>query len=43
MNDGTAFNWSNPTEAAAPYVNRDPRFILPFSMMAQNGVSVLQM
>ena len=26
MNDGTAFNWSNPTEAAAPYVNRDPRF-----------------
>ncbi len=24
--DGTAFNWSNPTHAAAPYANRDPRF-----------------
>jgi hypothetical protein len=26
MSDGTAFNWSNPTHAAAPYKNRDPRF-----------------
>jgi starch-binding outer membrane protein, SusD/RagB family len=26
MNDGTAFSWSNPTQAAAPYQNRDPRF-----------------
>lgn len=26
MADGTAFNWNNPTHAAAPYENRDPRF-----------------
>ena len=26
MSDGTAFSWSNPTEAANPYANRDPRF-----------------
>lgn len=26
MMDGTKFDWSNPTEASAPYVNRDPRF-----------------
>lgn len=26
MTDGTKFSWSNPTEAAAPYKNRDPRF-----------------
>jgi hypothetical protein len=26
MVDGTEFNWSNPTHAAAPYENRDPRF-----------------
>ncbi len=26
MMDGTAFDWSKPAEAAAPYVNRDPRF-----------------
>jgi starch-binding outer membrane protein, SusD/RagB family len=26
MADGTPFSWSNPTHAAAPYVNRDPRF-----------------
>ncbi|WP_158991662.1 RagB/SusD family nutrient uptake outer membrane protein [Mucilaginibacter sp. L196] len=26
MNDGTAFSWSNPAEAANPYANRDPRF-----------------
>lgn len=26
MNDGTAFSWSNPGQAANPYQNRDPRF-----------------
>lgn len=26
MMDGTKFSWTNPTHAAAPYVNRDPRF-----------------
>ncbi|MGC3944090.1 MAG: RagB/SusD family nutrient uptake outer membrane protein [Chryseolinea sp.] len=26
MADGTKFSWSNPTHAAAPYANRDPRF-----------------
>lgn len=26
MKDGTAFSWSNPAQAADPYVNRDPRF-----------------
>jgi len=26
MMDGTKFDWSNPTQKAAPYVNRDPRF-----------------
>jgi hypothetical protein len=26
MMDGSKFDWSNPVEAAAPYVNRDPRF-----------------
>ena len=26
MMDGTKFSWSNPTQAAAPYENRDPRF-----------------
>jgi len=26
MADGTPFSWSNPTEASAPYDNRDPRF-----------------
>jgi len=25
MMDGSKFSWSNPAEAAAPYVNRDPR------------------
>ncbi len=25
MADGTAFSWSNPTQAAAPYTGRDPR------------------
>ncbi|TLV03313.1 RagB/SusD family nutrient uptake outer membrane protein [Dyadobacter luticola] len=26
MMDGTPFSWTNPTEKANPYVNRDPRF-----------------
>jgi len=26
MMDGTPFRWTNPTHAAAPYKNRDPRF-----------------
>lgn len=26
MMDGTKFDWNNPTEAAAPYENREPRF-----------------
>lgn len=26
MTDGSKFSWSNPTHAAAPYANRDPRF-----------------
>lgn len=26
MSDGSTFTWSNPTEAANPYANRDPRF-----------------
>jgi len=26
MSDGSKFDWSNPTHAAAPYENRDPRF-----------------
>jgi len=26
MMDGSKFDWTNATEAAAPYVNRDPRF-----------------
>jgi len=26
MSDGTPFSWSNPTQAANPYSNRDPRF-----------------
>lgn len=26
MMDGTKFDWNNPTEAGAPYENRDPRF-----------------
>jgi hypothetical protein len=26
MTDGSKFDWSNPAHAAAPYVNRDPRF-----------------
>ena len=26
MMDGSKFDWTNPTHAAAPYTNRDPRF-----------------
>jgi starch-binding outer membrane protein, SusD/RagB family len=26
MADGTDFSWDNPTQAASPYANRDPRF-----------------
>lgn len=26
MRDGSKFDWNNPSEAAAPYQNRDPRF-----------------
>jgi starch-binding outer membrane protein, SusD/RagB family len=26
MNDGTKFDWTNPTHASNPYANRDPRF-----------------
>jgi hypothetical protein len=26
MADGSKFDWSNPAQAAAPYLNRDPRF-----------------
>jgi hypothetical protein len=36
MNDGTAFSWSNPTEAANPYQNRDPRF---YADILSNGAS----
>jgi hypothetical protein len=34
MEDGTAFSWSNPAEAADPYSNRDPRF---YSSINYNG------
>ena len=36
MNDGSAFSWSNPTEAANPYQNRDPRF---YADILFNGAS----
>jgi hypothetical protein len=36
MNDGTAFSWSNPTEAANPYANRDPRL---YADILTNGAS----
>jgi len=26
LKDGTKFDWNNPVHAAAPYINRDPRF-----------------
>lgn len=34
MADGSAFSWSNPTHAAAPYDNRDPR--LKMSVVVNN-------
>jgi hypothetical protein len=36
MSDGTAFSWSNPTEAANPYANRDPRL---YADVLTNGAS----
>ncbi|MFC4870867.1 RagB/SusD family nutrient uptake outer membrane protein [Negadavirga shengliensis] len=30
MADGSRFNWNNPSHAAAPYENRDPRFYATF-------------
>src|SRR6266536_2455157 len=36
MADGSKFDWSNPVEAAAPYVNRDPRF---YATIAYDGAS----
>ena len=36
MNDGTAFSWSNPAQAANPYQNRDPRF---YADILSNGAS----
>lgn len=34
MADGSDFSWSNPAEAADPYVNRDPRF---YASILYNG------
>ena len=34
MADGTAFSWDNPTQAANPYANRDPRF---YATVLYNG------
>jgi tetratricopeptide (TPR) repeat protein len=34
MNDGTPFDWNNPTHAADPYANRDPRF---YSSITHDG------
>jgi hypothetical protein len=36
MADGSAFDWSNPTHAAAPYDNRDPR--LQYTVLTNNTV-----
>lgn len=36
MNDGTAFSWSDPAEAANPYANRDPRL---YADILTNGAS----
>lgn len=36
MNDGTPFSWSNPTHAANPYLNREPRF---YATILYNGAS----
>ncbi|MEP7107094.1 MAG: RagB/SusD family nutrient uptake outer membrane protein [Ferruginibacter sp.] len=54
MNDGTKFNWSNAAQAAAPYLNRDPRFYAtvnydgakwrprPADVVAQDPVGIIQ-
>ena len=34
MADGSKFDWNNPTAAAAPYANRDPRF---YASIAYDG------
>jgi starch-binding outer membrane protein, SusD/RagB family len=34
MADGSTFDWTNPTHAAAPYANRDPRF---YASIAYDG------
>ena len=36
MADGSKFDWNNPTEAAAPYANRDPRF---YASIAYDGAA----
>lgn len=36
MKDGTAFSWSNATQAANPYTNREPRF---YATILYNGAS----
>ncbi|MBC7688002.1 MAG: RagB/SusD family nutrient uptake outer membrane protein [Aquabacterium sp.] len=54
MKDGTKFSWSNPMNAAAPYINRDPRFYAtvnydgakwrprPADVVAQDPVGIIQ-
>jgi len=36
MNDGTKFSWSNSTQAASPYANREPRF---YASILYNGAT----
>jgi hypothetical protein len=36
MADGTTFDWNNPSHAANPYANRDPRF---YKIVLYNGAS----
>ncbi|MDF2189631.1 RagB/SusD family nutrient uptake outer membrane protein [Paraflavitalea sp. CAU 1676] len=36
MNDGSKFSWSNTTQAANPYTNREPRF---YASILYNGAS----
>jgi hypothetical protein len=38
MKDGTPFDWNNPTHAANPYLNRDPRF---YKTIAYNGSTLM--
>ncbi|MEP7141521.1 MAG: RagB/SusD family nutrient uptake outer membrane protein [Ferruginibacter sp.] len=54
MNNGTKFSWSNATQAAAPYENRDPRFYAtvnydgakwrprPTDVVAQEPLGIIQ-